>query len=287
VTGSGYNLTTSSGSGGQSFAGITNLGTLSITSSGAMTQTGAISASNMLLSGGSHTFTQANTIATLAASGVLSLNLSNNANLIVGSVGAVNGLASSGAITLNVTGDLTVNQNISISGAASAALNATGTFTIDSSKSITASGGNIVIDPLHFVNEGSLSASGYWQVWSTNADPFNSDPSIGDVVGSLAPNYKQYNARYGTTTVLGTGNGFLYTYAPSVTASLVGSTTKVYDGVASASLIASNYSLSGEVTPLLALGWVSTTWAQAKPCKRLHWASPRPAMAALPSTVTN
>ncbi|HEX5841612.1 MAG TPA: YDG domain-containing protein [Pseudomonas sp.] len=45
----------------------------------------------------------------------------------------------------------------------------------------------------------------------------------------------------------GSGNGFLYTLAPTLTAQLVGSVTKTYDGTASATLSAANYSLSGSI----------------------------------------
>ena len=45
-----------------------------------------------------------------------------------------------------------------------------------------------------------------------------------------ALDFKQYNASYGLTTVQGTGSGLLYTLAPTLTATLVGTASKVYDG---------------------------------------------------------
>ncbi|MEX8499732.1 YDG domain-containing protein [Leptothrix ochracea] len=60
-----------------------------------------------------------------------------------------------------------------------------------------------------------------WQLWSV-------DPRS-DVRGNLAYDYKQYNAVYGTTTPLGTGNGVLYVLAPLITPTLGGAAQKVYD----------------------------------------------------------
>src|SRR5262249_38734738 len=44
-----------------------------------------------------------------------------------------------------------------------------------------------------------------------------------------------------------TGNGFLYTLAPTITPSLTGTVSKVYDGTNAATLTSANYSLSGAV----------------------------------------
>src|SRR5207249_3306072 len=78
-----------------------------------------------------------------------------------------------------------------------------------------------------------------WLVYST-------DPAS-DTRGGLVYNFKQYNATYGVTVVLGTGNGFLYSIAPSITPSLIGSVSKGYDGTTTATLAGGNYSLSGAI----------------------------------------
>src|SRR5207249_8516360 len=78
-----------------------------------------------------------------------------------------------------------------------------------------------------------------WLVYST-------DPAS-DTRGGLVYNFKQYNATYGVTVVLGTGNGFLYSIAPSITPSLIGSVTKGYDGTTTATLAGGNYALSGAI----------------------------------------
>ena len=81
--------------------------------------------------------------------------------------------------------------------------------------------------------------AGRFLVWST-------DPAA-DNRGGLAYNFKQYNATYGVTSVAGTGNGFLYTVAPTITPSLTGTVSKTYDGTTAATLAAGNYSVSGAI----------------------------------------
>src|SRR5205823_12166173 len=95
----------------------------------------------------------------------------------------------------------------------------------------------------NFINSTGASAlapgAGRWLVYSTN-------PAL-DTRGGLAYNFKQYNATYGVTAVLGTGNGFLYTIAPSITPSLIGAVTKGYDGTTTATLAGGNYAVSGAI----------------------------------------
>ena len=99
-----------------------------------------------------------------------------------------------------------------------------------------------------FINNtgaGALNASnsaGRFLVWSQN--PAN------DTRGGLAYAFKQYNATYGVTTVADPNanhDGFLYTLAPTITAGLTGSVSKVYDGTTAATLAASNFTSSGAV----------------------------------------
>ncbi len=230
---------------------ITNSsGVASLVVSGTSSLGGSISTVGMQTYSGAVTLAADTTLSASAAvvnlngtvDGAHALTVSSTGNSSLS--GVVGGSVPLASLSFSSSADLLVGD---IASSGDISLNAVGTFTIASAKTITASGGNIVIDPLRFVNYGNLTASGYWQVWSTNPDPFNSDPTIGDVVGNLVPDYKQYNATFGVTTVLGTGNGFLYTYAPTVTASLVGSISKVYDGSDSLSLTSANYALSGEV----------------------------------------
>ena len=97
----------------------------------------------------------------------------------------------------------------------------------------------------NFVNDagaGALSAAnGRWLTYSTSP--------LSDTRGGLATTFKQYAATYGVTSVAqATGNGQLYTVAPLVTVSLIGSTTKAYDGTTAATLTtAGNFLLTGAI----------------------------------------
>ena len=108
------------------------------------------------------------------------------------------------------------------------------------------SGDAIVLSGQSFTNTAGASAlsagSGRWLVWSSNADPF--DGGTGDTRGGLAYNFKQYNATYNSSAVAqSTGNGLLYTLAPTLNSSLIGTATKTYDGLSSiTTLTAGNYS---------------------------------------------
>ncbi len=89
-------------------------------------------------------------------------------------------------------------------------------------------------------NALQASGAGRWLVWS--ADPAN------DTRGGLAYDFKQYNATYGTTAVAqATGNGLLYTLAPSLTPGLAGMVSKVYDAGNVATLTAGNFIAAGAV----------------------------------------
>jgi len=63
----------------------------------------------------------------------------------------------------------------------------------------------------------------------------------------LNHDFKQYNANYGSSTVLGSGDGFLYTLAPTISASITGAVTRVYDGTTDATVLAGDLTASGEV----------------------------------------
>ena len=76
---------------------------------------------------------------------------------------------------------------------------------------------------------------------SDEADPRN------DTRGDLAYDFKQYGATYGVTTVAqSTGNGVLYTVAPTVTAGLT-AIPKTYDGNATATVAPSNVTTIGAI----------------------------------------
>ena len=127
------------------------------------------------------------------------------------------------------TGNLTVNGNVS---AGSALLKATaGNIVLNQTVTGTGGGNSVVlVAGGNFVNTAGATpinpGNGRYLIYST-------DPAA-NTLGGLVYDFKQYNATYGVTTVLGTGNGFLYLVSPSITANLSGSATKIYDGDATA-----------------------------------------------------
>lgn len=119
-------------------------------------------------------------------------------------------------------------------------LSAGGDIALDNSGALslfgTLSGANINLrtDGAFSNTSGLLAATGRWLVWSA-------DPSL-DNRGGLSYDFKQYNAQYGISPVLGSGNGFLYSLAPTLGTSLTGTVTKTYDGTLAAVLTAGHYS---------------------------------------------
>ena len=133
-------------------------------------------------------------------------------------------IAATGDITVRSIGtanDLTANHLVSSS---------TGNITIVSGRNFVNTIGVNVFTPGTGKN---------WQVWSTNP--------ASDTRNGLVYDFKQYNAVYGSSTVAGTGNGLFYSVAPVITASAVGSTSKVYDGATNASVTNANLTLSGAI----------------------------------------
>jgi filamentous hemagglutinin family protein len=129
-------------------------------------------------------------------------------------------------LTLRATRDLTVSQAVTVDAKVLAQAGRTLTLdapirsaAVDPAAVTLVSGGNFVN---HAGAVALVTPNGHWQVWSV-------DPAL-DTLGGLAYDFKQYAATYGTTTVLGSGNGVLYTIAPVLTPVLSGTATKVYDG---------------------------------------------------------
>jgi filamentous hemagglutinin family protein len=163
-------------------------------------------------------------------------------NLIVNptlSPTAIAAAAASGTVTLQTSNNITVNSAINVAGRLN--LVAGNALTLNAGITSTATGDALQLAGQSFTNNvgaGALTTpNGRWLVWS--GTPAN------DTRNGLGYNFKQYNATYGSSTVLGSGNGFLYTAAPVVTASLTGSVSKVYDTSLTATLAASNYATSG------------------------------------------
>ena len=151
---------------------------------------------------------------------------------------------------INVSGSLSDTYASANSGIQ---LFASGAFTLASGKTITTTNANVVVTGAQIVINNSsanaISAGGannYWNIWSSNSSPFNSTASLADNDGALVYNYKQYNISYGSA-VSGSGNGLLFSYAPSLSFGLTGSVSKAYDGTTTATLVSGNYSVIGAV----------------------------------------
>ncbi|MGH7383332.1 MAG: beta strand repeat-containing protein, partial [Candidatus Methylomirabilales bacterium] len=206
----------------------TSSGQTTAINGGSVRTTGAQTYGGIVTSGGATTLTSTgggNITANNSGNdfnGDLILSTSGSASIVDSNALAL-GASSVGTLTAQtLAGNLTLNGVITASGSGDSI--------------VLASAGN-------FVNNAGAGAlnpgAGRWLVWST-------DPAL-DTRGGLVYNFKQYNATYGVTTVLGSNNGFLYTIAPTITPSLIGSTSKVYDGTTTATLTGANYATSAAI----------------------------------------
>ena len=120
---------------------------------------------------------------------------------------------------------LTVNGLYTSTG--TALIQAGGNLTLSGSMRSDASG-----DAFKFVSGGTFSGSGGFFNFGTAGARWLAylTTQAGQTFPSFeAPAFKQYNATLGST-VLGTGNGVLYSVAPFLTGSLSGAVSKIYDG---------------------------------------------------------
>jgi len=220
--------------------------------SAAIITTGAQSYNDALATGGAATLTASAGALTAngavdATAGTLTLaadvtkdisfaNAGNDFSTVVISSGNNVSLVDANALTLGastVSGTLLAiaGGNLSLSGNLSAA--ATG-------DALT------LVAGANFLNPGSATlstpgAGGRWLIYSTNP--------ASDAHGGLVYNFKHYGLTYtGSYGGPGTGNGFIYSgITPAITPSLVGTTSKVYDGATAATLVAGNYATSGAI----------------------------------------
>ena len=168
--------------------------------------------------------------------------LNNSAGDQMVSPGAIAKAAVAGStLTLQASNDITVNSAIAVDGALK--LVAGNRLTLNAGITSQATGTAIELAGQAFTNNAGANAlstpNGRWLVWSANP--------AADTRGGLSYDFKQYNASYGSSTVAGSGNGFLYSLAPTLTAQLVGNVTKPYDGTTAATLAPGNYAVSGTI----------------------------------------
>ena len=147
---------------------------------------------------------------------------------------------SSSDLYLSTTGAFTVDNGISTGGNLTVA--ATGALTLGPSSGLSNGSGNIVLSTGYAVTNNVSSGTvlnpgdGNWLVYSQN-------PGL-DHLGSLTPSFWQYNATL-ASTLLGSGNGVIYSYAPIMNVRAATNVSKTYDGTTAISLTSPNLSFTG------------------------------------------
>lgn len=205
----GTNTTLMSGSGGIAISGaITATGkNLTLSTTGSASESSSITAAGLELlgSGGSYTLTNAaNSIATLAGN-TGSISLVDNASLAVGTVNTA-GITTSGAVSLQATGassDITLNQSVTGGGSGNSVVLSVGRNFINNA----GSGG---------VNPGA--GGGRWLIYS--AAPAND--TFGALASNSLPLWNKTYTSYAPASVTETGNRYLFSYQPSLTATVNG-----------------------------------------------------------------
>ncbi len=208
--------------------------------SGGLTQTGAVA----LTGSGAQLTVQAQGAVDLTHSGnsFSRVQISNS-----GTTGALSLLTS--ATDLNIQGI----SNAATTGGHVSVRNSAGDVTL-AAPITTASGGDIMVAAgngsgrlINTHGAGALAAGsgGRWLVYSNNPD--------NDTLNGLGGNFRHYNQAFTGSAYAGpgSGNGVLYSLAPTLGLSVSGSTTKVYDGSTSATV-------AGYLTTGLHLGEVAT-----------------------------
>ncbi|WP_172448518.1 MBG domain-containing protein [Caulobacter mirabilis] len=190
---------------------VNQSGLLALKASGAVTQTAGVTAANLVITGaGDFTLNHAgNAVATVAAS-VGSLALTTGGALTVSSLSdgsgtTINGVTTTGAVTLSAVGDLTLAAKVS---GASPVLSTRGLF-------INNQG-----------SDGVIAASGRWLVYANS--------HLGNTFGSLD---SQNMALFGRTlataapgAITQTGNRYVFANSPTITVA-ARNATKVYGEV--------------------------------------------------------
>ncbi|MDP1766443.1 MAG: filamentous hemagglutinin N-terminal domain-containing protein [Methylotenera sp.] len=147
-------------------------------------------------------------------------NVANNFNTVAVTSGRDVSLVDANALTLGTSSVRTITartlgNDLTLGGNITAAGTGSGTSIILASAQNFLNPGNSALTP---------GAGSRWLVYSAN-------PAL-DTRGAglmTASNFKQYNTLFGDA-ISGTGNGFVYSVAPTITATLMGSATKTYDG---------------------------------------------------------
>ncbi|MEI2635464.1 MAG: YDG domain-containing protein [Methylotenera sp.] len=235
------NLAITAGSASIRDANTIELGATNVTGNYSLRTAGAITQNAGITVGGTATLNAG------AGNNITLNNASNNFNAVAVTSGRDVSLVDANAMTINassvrtisartLSNDLTLGGNIVATGAGS------GT-------SITLAAAQ------NFLNPGNRTltpgAGSRWLVFSTN--PANDTRGANLIT---AHDFKQYNATLGDT-ILGTGDGFIYTLAPVITSTLSGAVAKTYDTTTNAAIsglsVSSIGSVDGDTVVLSAL----------------------------------
>jgi filamentous hemagglutinin family protein len=216
-------------------SGATITGAGSITNNGTLTASGTNAVAKMLLALGSVNGAGSLTVNDWSRTGG-TFNMAGSADLRVpGGNFSVDHAYTAGNLTLRApAGDIVLNSPV--------------TGTGGSGTTVALAAGN------NFINNFGANAidpgAGRFLVYSTN--PAN------DTRGGLVYDFKQYDATFGSTAVLGAGDGFLYSIAPVIAPSLTGTATKVYDGSMTAPagslVLSATGAIDGDVVVLASTG---------------------------------
>ncbi len=186
--------------------GASNLsGNLGLQTNGTITQTAGVTV------GG------ATTLNAGATNNITLDNIANNFNTVAVTSGQNVSIVDANALTVNASTvgtitartlsvDLTLGGNITATGAGDAI--------------VLASGGNFINSSNSNLNPGT----GRWLVYSASPSSDTRGASL-----EAAYDFKQYNTAFGGA-ISGSNDGFIYTIAPTITATLGGSAIKTYDG---------------------------------------------------------
>ncbi len=216
-----------------SLGGAATLGTLSL-SGGLVGGTGSLSVEQ--------TFSRTGGLIAPTLSGILIIQASGDL-----APGALSVAGTVSLTTLDPGGTLRINSPLQSTTAAAIRLMAAGDVVLSPGASLStdASSDAIVIAAGgNFTNRAGSSAlaapGGRWLVYS-------SSPSA-ESRGGLRFDFKQYAKAFDDPTPIpSSGNGFLYTIAPQITATLGGTISQPYDGTSTARLSSANYSNSGAI----------------------------------------
>jgi hypothetical protein len=200
-------------------------GTLGVQTAGAITQTGAVTV------GGTTTLNAGST------NDITLNNVANNFNAVAITSGRDVTLVDANALTMDASSvrtlsARTLSNNLTLGGT----ITATGT---GAGTSITLAAAQ------NFLNTGNFNLTpgvgSRWLVYSTSP--------LSDTRGAnllAAYDFKQYNTVFGGP-ILGSNDGFIYSLAPTITATLSGSASKVYDGTTTAAISGLTLGQSGAI----------------------------------------